>query len=923
MKKARLLFLVIILNVSSSFAQSWADPNGIIRDQLLNLINSRYGLTFQYIQFTVFDTLIDYSNRNDENIQDPYGTLRGCILFSTYADAGENEPSTFITGIVRNNQIIWDNAPGASANLGGQLLYAKDINNDGEVDLLFSETDRELMHSGGSSSLCYLYILSWNGINGRFINAFNDSGKSAIVGDGGFELFYSDGDNNQEIKAMLPDINMDWGAYNTSKYPYVTYGWNGAQYGLWSSIRQVAGNEFLQANRINISMKCSVQKNNNLYQYNYVVGNDISSKQNISDIYIGGLEDTTGNQAPINWQSGSSSYIGGRAFIKYSRGIYYLIHPGQTMGGFRTISPALPAIVKYYIQGYTAAVFGSTDEEKQNIYNNSVNGYTLGTSDTTIPFTALNIIDTLISYTTQSRSLGWIKDQTTSDKYLGYFNTAKTYLQQNNVNTARTTLQQVSQDVNTDSTDHLTSEAYALIRYNTEYLLTQLPESQPGCIVKLINSTGSILTNGTLQYRDSTWKDAINNNDGTFTINTNRKKLNLRMTYEYGTQTKSNVVVGTDTVTFQTVNAQVQLKNSQGIFIDTGIVQYYAGAWRDFGTTTNGITTKELLPIKYRFKMTYNDANNQIIQNVDSSNVVVFQTINTIVQFKNSQGTLLDTGIVQYNSGGWRDFGTTKNGITSKELLPAKYTFRITYGYANNQKTQNTDSNAVVTFQTVKAVVQLQNSQGVLIDSGVIQYNAGGWKEYGTTVNGVASKELLPNNYTFKMTYAYASKNIQQNIGTNPTVIFQTDNAIVRLLDSHGNPLDTGSVQYNAGGWKIFGATVNGVTSKELLANSYNFRMTYAFINNTKAQNIDSSNTIEFSTVLCNVKVTNSSGQLLSNAIVTYSAGGWKPFGTTVNGITSKELLPATLTFKVQYGKTTQQKTQDINADPNVEFNLP
>ena len=286
------------------------------------------------------------------------------------------------------------------------------------------------------------------------------------------------------------------------------------------------------------------------------------------------------------------------------------------------------------------------------------------------------------------------------------------------------------------------------------------------------------------------------------------------MTYEYGSQTKSNVTIGSDTVVFQTINAQVKLQNSLGAAIDTGSVQYYAGAWRSFGTTISGMAAKELLPANYSFRMTYAYGSKDKQQDVGANPIVVFQTVNAAVQLQNSQGILIDQGTVQYYSGAWRQFGATVNGVANKELLPNNYSFRMTYAYASKDKQQDISVNPTVVFQTVHAAVQLQNSQGTLIDQGTVQYYSGAWRQFGTTANGVTYKELLPNNYSFRMTYAYASKDKQQDVGANPTVAFQTVNATVQLKNSLGSLIDQGTVQYYSGAWRTFGTTTNGSASK-------------------------------------------------------------------------------------------------------------
>jgi hypothetical protein len=437
------------------------------------------------------------------------------------------------------------------------------------------------------------------------------------------------------------------------------------------------------------------------------------------------------------------------------------------------------------------------------------------------------------------------------------------------------------------------------------------------------NSQGNPVDTGKVQYYAGAWRDFGTTTNGVANKELLPNTYSFRMTYAYASNDKQQNI-GTDpNVVFQTVNAAVQLKNSSGSLMDQGTVQYYAGAWRDLGSTVNGIANKELLPNIYSFRMTYAYASNDKQQNIGNDPNVIFQTVNAAVQLKNSSGSLTDQGTVQYYAGAWRDFGTTTNGVANKELLPNTYSFRMTYAYASNDKQQNIGTDPNVVFQTVNAAVQLKNSTGALMDQGTVQYYAGAWRDFGTTTSGVANKELLPNNYSFRMTYAYASNDKQQNIGTDPNVVFQTVNAAVQLKNSSGTLIDPGTVQYYSGAWRDFGTTTIGVANKELLPNNYSFRMTYAYVSKDLTQNIGTSNVVNFSTVLCTISVNNSQAQPVSNADAKYYSGAWREIGLTSNGIITKELLPASLTFRINYGTTQQDKTQDISTNSNVGFTLP
>jgi hypothetical protein len=185
-------------------------------------------------------------------------------------------------------------------------------------------------------------------------------------------------------------------------------------------------------------------------------------------------------------------------------------------------------------------------------------------------------------------------------------------------------------------------------------------------------------------------------------------------------------------------------------------------------------------------------------------------------------------------------------------------------------------------------VVILKDSEGNGLVGGDVSYYANGWKAFGTTdSNGTAAMDLLPGTYTFRMNYAGASENLQQDLNVNPTVTFQTRNVSVYLVDSNGEALDPGLVKYYANGWKSFGVTSNGTVAKELLPGQFTLSMTYAGGSTSKSQDVSVNPSITFQT-----------GQVvsLSGNCTHYYADGWRAF---TQGI---ELIPGHYEFRYTNG---------------------
>jgi hypothetical protein len=132
------------------------------------------------------------------------------------------------------------------------------------------------------------------------------------------------------------------------------------------------------------------------------------------------------------------------------------------------------------------------------------------------------------------------------------------------------------------------------------------------------------------------------------------------------------------------------------------------------------------------------------------------------------------------------------------------------------------------------------------MDQGTVQYYSGAWRSLGTTANGTATKELLPNNYSFRMTYEYVSIDKAQDISTNNTVSFSTVLCTIRVKNSQNQLVNNALVSYYSGAWRQIGNTVNGVITKELLPVNLSFRVKYGTQQQDKQQNLSTNNVVEF-----------------------------------------------------------------------------
>jgi hypothetical protein len=104
----------------------------------------------------------------------------------------------------------------------------------------------------------------------------------------------------------------------------------------------------------------------------------------------------------------------------------------------------------------------------------NVRGLTIGPTAPPLMFSPLAAIDTLLSYKHQALSLGWITNQGIANSLDSKLDNAKSKLTAGDTTAAKNMLNAFVNEVEAQNGKHLSSEAYALLKFNAEYLIQRL-----------------------------------------------------------------------------------------------------------------------------------------------------------------------------------------------------------------------------------------------------------------------------------------------------------------------------------------------------------------------------------------------------------------------------------------------------------------
>jgi len=434
---------------------------------------------------------------SDGGFENPYNTLNQSFVFTYYrVTSSEEGYSKLSLGIIKDKHIIarLDTAIETLFSTSGEIKAVADINNDGDVDILVTRTL-------GVSPPPYegYWVVSWNGSSLYLINDVNDEGESVIISPwDGITYVDVNGDGIYELVTEMEDEN------GVAKK--IIYSWNGSKYGLWGNPPQSLPSGTYPRNNVDAVIGCRVTKNNSgNFKYSYSVTNQPASKQIIDEIWLDSPDTLREvGTSPLNWIMGGlpGKYFGWMAMPGFN---VYLLQ-GKTEKSFGFESNDLPVICNSYIRGHNPSgsllVNGQLDFDKfyHDVITNSKILTSIGSNHQLKLLSQSQFLDTLLLYTRQSVTLGWLRsardndcdedespEEGVSKNLEKRLLKARKELQRSDSSKARQEIGKFVKKVEKiykkseeaekkkhDSEITMTSEAYALLKYNAEYLIEQL-----------------------------------------------------------------------------------------------------------------------------------------------------------------------------------------------------------------------------------------------------------------------------------------------------------------------------------------------------------------------------------------------------------------------------------------------------------------
>jgi len=448
------------------------------RRELKQAVEATFGSEY-YVDYFVD---VDHALKTDpQRFFDPQGTLENAIVFSAQKDP------QVVVGVYRDGSIIWsDQWERTRCVFATGFLRAEDLNDDDAVELVY--TGDGCRQFGATR----LWIYSWDGQDGTFLSANRLSVQTDVrstaefvdlTGDGIPEIVgWQGGGPSTTIKDGEP-------VRTEPEMERIAYSWNGQKYGQWPSTPDPPEDDdkyamSVSSDLMTVQVETSVRPvSADTLRYRYKVENDESSRQPLEYIFVAG-DSTSQSMQPEVWSDYHSPYDDLKWWLHAGNASQYL-RPGD-QDFFSYASPGLPVIGPMYVLGHPNGVYRtltnlSRSEWEKQVYGNSVSLRTISARYPPDASGYQRFLDTLRTYPDRARQQGWITTDAAASRYEQKLNAAYDHLAAADSALAQQALSEVAAQAQADSGDVLTSEGYALLYYNADYLARRLPASAPGC----------------------------------------------------------------------------------------------------------------------------------------------------------------------------------------------------------------------------------------------------------------------------------------------------------------------------------------------------------------------------------------------------------------------------------------------------------
>ena len=251
---------------------------------------------------------------------------------------------------------------------------------------------------------------------------------------------------------------------------------------------------FEPATKIDPKVKSTVSKDSrtNTYLYSYSIENGVGSQQNLLSFILefGNVEVINKTEAD-SWHNRRQMERSGDQMVFANRWAWHGdqgLEATWSTDGFALESPGIPGIMNANFRGRASLSIlwpgGLPSPELRQKLSairkypaNHVLRKTIAPVAPPTQFEATAFLDTLISYKHEAFARGWIDNQGIVNSLDAKLDNVKKHLEKQKTKQAINVLNAFINQVEAQNGKHLTSEAYALLKFNAKFLIEQL--SQP------------------------------------------------------------------------------------------------------------------------------------------------------------------------------------------------------------------------------------------------------------------------------------------------------------------------------------------------------------------------------------------------------------------------------------------------------------